>query len=48
MVDAICAGDFEAGFEALTEHKDLLYHRPVATLMSNAVGVTSSGAKPTR
>jgi DNA-binding FadR family transcriptional regulator len=37
MVDAICAGDFEAGFDALTEHKDLLYHRPVAALMGNAV-----------
>ena len=28
MVTAICAGDIEAGFEALTEHTDLLYHRP--------------------
>jgi DNA-binding FadR family transcriptional regulator len=28
MVDAICAGNFEAGYQALVEHKDLLYHRP--------------------
>jgi DNA-binding FadR family transcriptional regulator len=28
MVDAICAGDLEAGYHALVEHKDLLYHRP--------------------
>ena len=28
MVDAICNGDFEAGYRALVEHKDLLYHRP--------------------
>ncbi|MEN8172581.1 MAG: FCD domain-containing protein, partial [Chloroflexota bacterium] len=28
MVDAICAGDFAAGYEALIEHVDLLYHRP--------------------
>jgi DNA-binding FadR family transcriptional regulator len=45
MVDAICAGDYAAGFEALTEHKDLLYHRPVATLMSNPNGLAINGAK---
>ncbi len=28
MVDAIAAGDFEAGFTALREHTDLIYHRP--------------------
>ncbi|MEW5828471.1 MAG: FCD domain-containing protein [Chloroflexota bacterium] len=28
MVDAIVAGDFEAGFTALREHTDLIYHRP--------------------
>jgi DNA-binding FadR family transcriptional regulator len=28
MVDAICAGDLEGGYQALVEHKDLLYHRP--------------------
>lgn len=33
MVDAICAGEYDAGYEALVEHKDLLYHRPVAFLM---------------
>lgn len=35
MVDAICAGDNDAGYEALVEHKDLLYHRPVANLMGD-------------
>lgn len=28
MVDALCDGDYAAGFEALVEHKDLLTHRP--------------------
>lgn len=28
MVDAICHGNFEAGYEALVRHTDLLYHRP--------------------
>lgn len=28
MVDAICEGDFEAGYRALVEHTDLIYHRP--------------------
>jgi DNA-binding FadR family transcriptional regulator len=28
MVDAICAGDLEKGYQALVEHKDLLFHRP--------------------
>lgn len=27
MVDAICKGDFEAGYEALVAHTDLLYQR---------------------
>jgi DNA-binding FadR family transcriptional regulator len=35
MVDAICAGDHEAGYKALVEHKDLLYYRPVADLMGS-------------
>ncbi|MBL7164456.1 MAG: FadR family transcriptional regulator [Anaerolineales bacterium] len=30
MVDAICEGDLEAGYQALVEHTDLLYHRPNA------------------
>lgn len=34
MVDAICAGDPEAGYQALVEHKDLLYHRPVSAMMT--------------
>ncbi len=28
MVDAICQGDYEAGYTAQVEHKNLLYHRP--------------------
>lgn len=28
IVDAICAGDYEAGFQALREHMDLLNQRP--------------------
>jgi DNA-binding FadR family transcriptional regulator len=32
MVDAICTGDFEAGYRALVEHTDLLYHRQEAPL----------------
>jgi DNA-binding FadR family transcriptional regulator len=30
MVDAICRSDFDAGYQALIEHKDLLHHRPAA------------------
>jgi DNA-binding FadR family transcriptional regulator len=28
MVDAICSGNFEDGYNALIAHTDLLYHRP--------------------
>ena len=28
MVEAICNGNFEAGYQALVKHTDLLYHRP--------------------
>lgn len=28
MVEAICNGNFEAGYQALVWHADLLYHRP--------------------
>lgn len=28
MVEAICNGDFEAGYQALVKHTALLYHRP--------------------
>lgn len=27
MVEAVCSGNFEAGYEALVKHTDLLYHR---------------------
>lgn len=30
MVDAICRGDFKAGYRALVEHTDLIYRRPYA------------------
>ncbi|MDI6693856.1 MAG: FCD domain-containing protein [Anaerolineales bacterium] len=28
MVEAICAGDFDRGYRALLQHKDLIFHRP--------------------
>jgi len=28
MVDAICEGNYQEGYNALTAHTDLLYHRP--------------------
>lgn len=28
MVDAICAGEIDEGYQALIQHTDLLYHRP--------------------
>ena len=28
MVEAICNGDYEAGYEAFIQHADLLYQRP--------------------
>jgi DNA-binding FadR family transcriptional regulator len=31
MVDAICNKDYDTGYEALIEHKDLLYHRSPIT-----------------
>jgi hypothetical protein len=34
MVDAICSGNFDAGYRALLEHTDLLYHHP-ETMNSN-------------
>ena len=37
MADAIHTGDFDAGYQALVEHKDLLYHRPVSNLMGKDV-----------
>ena len=30
MVEAICNKDYEAGYQALIQHTDLLYHRPEA------------------
>lgn len=31
MVDALCAGDFDSGYHALIDHKDLLHHRTSVT-----------------
>ena len=31
MVEAICNKDYEAGYQALVQHTDLLYHRPETT-----------------
>jgi DNA-binding FadR family transcriptional regulator len=28
MVDSICAQDYEAGYKAMLDHTDLIYHRP--------------------
>ena len=28
MAESICSGDYEAGYQALIEHNELLYHRP--------------------
>jgi DNA-binding FadR family transcriptional regulator len=39
MVDAICQGDFTAGFKALNEHKDLLYHRSISASPDNKVKI---------
>lgn len=35
MVDAIAAGDYDRGYAALVEHKDLLYHRPVSPMAND-------------
>ena len=45
MVDSIRAGNLPDGYQALVEHKDLLYHRPVAALMLNG-STTSHPLKP--
>jgi DNA-binding FadR family transcriptional regulator len=28
MIDSIIVGEYDSGYKALVEHKDLLYHRP--------------------
>lgn len=40
MVEAICAGDYAEGFNALIEHTDLIYHRPVATSSADMVAAS--------
>jgi DNA-binding FadR family transcriptional regulator len=32
MVEAVCVGDFKAGYQALVFHKDLLFHHPANKL----------------
>ncbi|RME08034.1 MAG: FadR family transcriptional regulator [Anaerolineae bacterium] len=38
MVDAILSGDLEAGYQALRQHTDLLYHRPAPENASGTSG----------
>lgn len=46
MVDAICSGDFNAGYKALVEHTDLIHQRPVSALIGNyAAGKSSAEPK---
>ena len=42
MVEAICAGDYQAGCQALSEHKDLIHSRPVLAPLSE------NGNNPTK
>ncbi len=44
MVDAIASGDFDAGYQALVEHADLLHHRPVP-LAERDPGLASTTAQ---
>lgn len=47
MVDAICAGKFDEGYRALIEHRDLIYHHPVAQATgSPAAQAFKLGGKP--
>jgi DNA-binding FadR family transcriptional regulator len=47
MVDCICAGEYEKGYQALVEHRDLLHHRPVRSMTEKAgVQVTQANGKP--
>lgn len=32
MVQSICDGDYERGYNALIEHTDLIYHRPISAV----------------
>jgi len=46
MVDAICSGDFDAGYKALAEHTDLIHQRPVAALIAgNTTGTLPAQLK---
>jgi DNA-binding FadR family transcriptional regulator len=44
MVEAICAGDFKAGYEALLNHTDLIYMRPAATVSEETLVQPNSQA----
>lgn len=41
MVDSICKQDYEAGYQALVEHKDLLFHRAVTHLSADGKATNS-------
>lgn len=46
MVEAICDGDFTAGYKALVEHTDLIHHRSISVLIGNiATGKSSEQTK---
>jgi len=46
MVDAICVGKFDEGYSALIEHRDLIYHHPVAQAAgSNVAQISSLGGQ---
>ncbi len=39
MVEAICQGEFEAGYQALVEHKDMLLHHPRMSAEGNPTAI---------
>jgi DNA-binding FadR family transcriptional regulator len=41
MVDAICRGDFNAGYRALVEHTDLIYRRPHTAISDKKEAIKS-------
>jgi DNA-binding FadR family transcriptional regulator len=47
MVDCICAGEYDQGYRALVEHRDLLHHRAVRSLTENTgVQISQADGKP--
>jgi DNA-binding FadR family transcriptional regulator len=37
MVDSICTEEYESGYQALVEHKDLLFHRPLPSTVEEEI-----------